>query len=125
MKSTLSIFGLPGNFAVAYDFSVSAIATLLPAKSIVFYATHNDAGVTFTSPADYNAGGGPPVMLAVMAWKESDTVPTDIIATKYVNDTNPKGGVLRQRPLCAYPSKAVYDGTGDVNAPENWSCKAA
>ncbi|KAF7915311.1 uncharacterized protein EAE98_011177 [Botrytis deweyae] len=60
MKSTLSIFGLLANFAVVYDCSVSAIATLLPAKSIVFYATHNDAGVTFTSPADYNAGGGPP-----------------------------------------------------------------
>ncbi|TGO44518.1 hypothetical protein BCON_0504g00010 [Botryotinia convoluta] len=65
------------------------------------------------------------VLLAVMAWVENGTVPTDIIATKYANDTNPDGGVLRQKPLCAYPSKAVYDGTGDVNAPENWSCKAA
>ncbi|KAF7890215.1 hypothetical protein EAF00_008530 [Botryotinia globosa] len=65
------------------------------------------------------------VLLAVMAWVESGTVPTDIIATKYANDTNPDGGVLRQRLLCAYPSKAVYDGTGEVNGPENWSCKAA
>lgn len=65
------------------------------------------------------------VLLAVMAWVENGTAPTDIIATKYANDMNPDGGVLRQRPLCAYPSKAVYDGTGDVNAPENWSCEAA
>ncbi|KAF5868762.1 putative feruloyl esterase b precursor protein [Botrytis fragariae] len=55
------------------------------------------------------------VLLAVMAWVENGTVLTDIIATKYANDTNPDGGVLRQRPLRAYPSKTVYDGTGDLN----------
>lgn len=65
------------------------------------------------------------VLLAVMAWVENGTVPNDIIATKYANDTNPDGGVLRQRTLCDYPSKAVYYCTGDVNTPENWSCKAA
>lgn len=60
MRSTLSIFGLLANFAVAYDCSVTAIAALLPAKSIVFYATHHDAGATFTPPPGYNAGGGLP-----------------------------------------------------------------
>ncbi|TEY61406.1 hypothetical protein BOTCAL_0169g00100 [Botryotinia calthae] len=47
------------------------------------------------------------VLLAAIAWVENGTVPTDIITTKYANDTNPDGGVLRQRPLRAYPSKAA------------------
>ncbi|KAE8442204.1 hypothetical protein EG329_003733 [Mollisiaceae sp. DMI_Dod_QoI] len=63
------------------------------------------------------------VLLAMMAWVENGTAPTDIIATKYLNDTNPEGGVLRQRPICVYPSHAVYNGTGDVDAPESWKCQ--
>ncbi|KAF7917866.1 uncharacterized protein EAE97_012004 [Botrytis byssoidea] len=60
MRSTLLILGLLAKFAVAYDCSVTAIAALLPVKSIVFYATHYDAGATFTPPPEYNAGGGLP-----------------------------------------------------------------
>ncbi len=63
------------------------------------------------------------VLLAMMAWVENGTAPTDIIATKYLNDTNPEEGVLRQRPICVYPNRAVYNGTGDVDAPESWSCQ--
>lgn len=48
------------SFAVAYDCSVSAITALLHAKSIVFYATHYDAGATFVPPPEHNSGGGPP-----------------------------------------------------------------
>lgn len=59
-RSALPILGLLASFAVAYDCSVSAITALLPANSIVFYATHYDAGATFAPPPEYNSGGGPP-----------------------------------------------------------------
>ncbi|TGO33696.1 hypothetical protein BHYA_0231g00080 [Botrytis hyacinthi] len=60
MRSSLSILGLLANFAVAYNCSVTAIAAPLPAKFIVFYATHYDAGATFTTPPEYNVGGSLP-----------------------------------------------------------------
>ncbi|TEY61407.1 hypothetical protein BOTCAL_0169g00110 [Botryotinia calthae] len=59
MRSALPILCLLASFAVAYDCSVSVIAALLLVESIVFYATHFDAGATFTPPPEYNAGGGP------------------------------------------------------------------
>jgi len=60
-------------------------------------------------------------LLALMAWTESDITPTEIIATKWLNDT-PALGVVRQRPLCPFPSVAQYQGSGDVNEAENWGC---
>lgn len=62
------------------------------------------------------------IMLAMMAWVEKGAAPSKIIATKYVNDTKHEA-VSKQRPLCMYPSQAVYRGFGPVDAPENWSCK--
>lgn len=61
------------------------------------------------------------VLLAMMAWVENGTAPTEIIATKWKNDTL-QDGVLRQRPLCMFPKQAVYNGTGDVNSASSWSC---
>ncbi|KAL5331025.1 hypothetical protein ACEPPN_000552 [Leptodophora sp. 'Broadleaf-Isolate-01'] len=61
-------------------------------------------------------------MLALMQWVENGVAPEEIVATKYVNDTV-KLGVLRQRPLCAYPKQARYNGTGDADVAESWSCK--
>lgn len=56
-----------------------------------------------------------------MAWTESDIAPTEIIATKWLNDT-PALGVVRQRPLCPFPSVAQYQGSGDVNEAGSWEC---
>jgi len=56
-----------------------------------------------------------------MAWTESDTAPSSLIATKWLNDT-PALGVVRQRPLCPFPSVAQYQGSGDVNDASNWEC---
>lgn len=65
------------------------------------------------------------VLLALMAWVENGTAPEVLIATKYVNDMAPgPDKVLRQRPLCVYPKRAVYTGEGDVDRPESWDCRA-
>lgn len=61
------------------------------------------------------------VVLAMMAWVENGTAPTDIVATRWNNDV-PADGVAIQRPLCPYPSQATYVGTGNTSLPENWNC---
>lgn len=63
------------------------------------------------------------VLLAMMAWVENGTAPTQIIGTKYENDTD-HDTVLRQRPLCVYPKQAKYNGTGDVDTAESWTCES-
>lgn len=63
------------------------------------------------------------VLLAMMAWVENGTAPTQIIGTKFENDTE-HDAVLRQRPLCVYPKQAKYNGTGDVDSAESWTCES-
>ena len=62
------------------------------------------------------------VLLAVMAWVENGTAPTQIIGTKYENDTT-HDAVYRQRPLCIYPQVAKYVG-GDQDAATSWECQS-
>lgn len=61
------------------------------------------------------------VILALMAWVENGTAPNDIIATVWT-DEEIHDTVLRQRPICAYPKQAKYNGTGDANDADSWSC---
>ncbi|EKG20365.1 Tannase/feruloyl esterase [Macrophomina phaseolina MS6] len=61
-------------------------------------------------------------LLALMAWVEEGTVVEELVATKFVDEDVTKG-VERQRPLCAYPKRAVYKGTGDVDSAESWECE--
>ena len=35
-----------------------------------------------------------------------------------------EGRVLRSRPLCPYPQRAVYDGKGSVTEAESFVCRA-
>ncbi|OTA95518.1 hypothetical protein M434DRAFT_20233 [Hypoxylon sp. CO27-5] len=46
-----------------------------------------------------------------------------IIATIWHNSTVPSSGVWKQRPLCPYPKKAVYDGVGGLNEAQSWKCE--
>jgi feruloyl esterase len=61
------------------------------------------------------------ILLAMTAWVENGTAPTEIIATKYVNDTF-HDSVARQRPICMYPQHATYSGSRDANSASNWKC---
>jgi feruloyl esterase len=60
-------------------------------------------------------------VLALQAWVEKGTAPQDFIATKFQND-DPTQPVTMQRPLCPYPSQAVYKGTGDTNNASIFYC---
>ena len=62
-------------------------------------------------------------VLAMMAWVENGTAPDAIIATKFLGDSN-KNVVVNQRPICAYPNLAKYDGVGNINSSSSWNCQA-
>lgn len=71
-------------------------------------------GVPGYQDADHDA------VLALIRWVESDQAPTHLVATKFANDSVPQG-VLQQRPVCAYPDTATFNG-GDLTNADNWSC---
>ena len=58
---------------------------------------------------------------AMTHWVESGEPPSQIIATKYVDDS-PAKGIAMQRPLCPYPQKAWYKGSGSTNDAGNFVC---
>jgi len=69
------------------------------------------------------AGGDGPSnfdALGVMEqWVEQQKTPGRIVASRVT------GGVAdRTRPLCAYPAAAVWNGTGDTNQAESFTCRA-
>lgn len=69
-------------------------------------------------------GAGPDTfntLAAMEAWVEEGRAPDMLTARKF----DEEGVETRAMPLCAYPARAVYDGTGDVNLAESWSCQNA
>ena len=73
-----------------------------------------------------NGGNGDAQHDAVVAmyqWVEKGTAPSQIIATKFVDDDREKG-VAMTRPLCLYPQVAKYKGTGDTKEAANFVCAA-
>ena len=61
------------------------------------------------------------ILSALERWVEHDAAPERIVAVKYVND-QPSQGILRTRPLCAFPKVAVYKGTGSTDDAANFEC---
>ncbi|KAI1412508.1 tannase-domain-containing protein [Hypoxylon sp. FL1857] len=62
------------------------------------------------------------VLLALVNWVENGAPIDQVIATTWNTPTDPSSGVLRQRPICAYPATAKWDGTNDVNNASSWTC---
>lgn len=59
--------------------------------------------------------------LALADWVEKGIAPSEIVATKFVDD-DPSKGVKFTRPLCPYPQVAKFKGTGDPNNAANFVC---
>jgi feruloyl esterase len=77
----------------------------------------------FMAPGMAHCGGGPgpntfDMQAALEQWVERGTAPERIIATHSVN-----GIVDRARPLCPYPQRAFYRGSGDTNDAARFVCK--
>lgn len=62
------------------------------------------------------------MLLALMDWVEKDTPIDSVIATTWETANDTSSGVLRQRPICAFPEKAVHDGKGNINDASSWRC---
>jgi len=57
---------------------------------------------------------------AVMVdWVENGKAPDRVVARKILQN----GAVPRTRPLCAYPQKAVYKGSGIIDEAESLVCR--
>lgn len=73
-------------------------------------------------------GGQPPsaqprydLFAAMSRWVEHGEAPREVVATRYV-DGAPAKGVAMQRPLCAWPKKAWYKGSGDTRDAGSFVC---
>jgi hypothetical protein len=64
-------------------------------------------------------------MLALIDWVEKGKPVDSIIATTWKVSQNVSSGVAKQRPICVYPQKAIYDKVGDVNQTSSWTCTPA
>jgi feruloyl esterase len=58
------------------------------------------------------------LLSALDRWVETGTAPDRIVASRIVN-----GAVVRSRPLCPYPRKAVYRGQGSTDDAANFACR--
>jgi hypothetical protein len=114
------------------DPAISALNSIDYFNSVVAKMGAKDAGAVmrmFMVPGLQHCAGGPgpnvfDMPAAVEAWVERGTAPSQIIATKYKTGTNPASGVLRTRPLCAYPQVARWTGTGSTDDAANFTCGA-
>ena len=80
----------------------------------------------FLIPGANHCGGGPSTSGAdwfspVVNWVENGAAPESVIGTA-APAGNPFPG--RTRPLCPYPEYAHYKGSGDINAAQNFVCRA-
>jgi feruloyl esterase len=55
---------------------------------------------------------------AVIKWVEQGVAPEKLVATKF----DAQGNLTMSRPVCPFPSQAVYKGTGDVNDAASFTC---
>jgi feruloyl esterase len=77
----------------------------------------------FMLPGVQHCGGGAGAdavdwLAALRAWVEGGEAPTRLIATKRA-----RGAAVRTRPVCTYPQRAVYVGTGSTDAAESFTCR--
>ena len=80
----------------------------------------------FLVPGMRHCGGGPgPNQLNLLTplknWVERGIAPEKIIAAKS-DDNQPKGKLVRSRPICPYPQVAQWLGRGDKNTAASFHC---
>jgi feruloyl esterase len=56
---------------------------------------------------------------ALVEWVENSNAPTSLTAKAGANSPWPN----RSRPLCPYPTQAIYSGKGDMEDAANFVCK--
>ena len=61
---------------------------------------------------------------ALQQWVEQGRAPEKIIYSHRSGGISSQGEVYRTRPVCAYPKQARYNGNGDLNDADNFTCVA-
>ncbi|KAG7088982.1 hypothetical protein E1B28_012928 [Marasmius oreades] len=61
------------------------------------------------------------VLMAMVKWVEQGEAPETIEGVKYVDD-DPTQGKAFERRHCRWPLRNTYDGRGDPDKAESWSC---
>ena len=77
----------------------------------------------FLMPGVLHCAGGPGPdnadwTEAIADWVEHAKAPDRVVAKKMAS-----GAVTRTRPLCAYPQRAVYKGSGSIDEADNFICR--
>jgi len=125
-----------------------------PGQSVAFFDRHAaqmggmarlaDSARLFLAPGMMHCGGGtgpdafnatlgipprPPsddarhdMFSALIAWTDRGEAPDQVVATRFSGED--EGKIVMQRPLCPYPQRAVYRGTGSTSATTSFSCVA-
>jgi feruloyl esterase len=107
------------------DAALNALETIRYYDSVVQRdPTMKESARLFLLPGvQHCAGGaGPDAVdwLAALAdWVERGQAPERLIAAKRAG-----GATVRTRPVCAYPQRAVYGGTGSTDAADAFVCRA-
>lgn len=83
----------------------------------------HDSYRLFMAPGMGHCGGGAgpsrfDMLTALEAWVEGGEAPDHVVASR-VRD----GEVDRTRPLCPYPERAVYTGSGSTDEASNFVCR--
>jgi feruloyl esterase len=105
------------------DPALSALGTIKYVDAVrARDASSGDYLRTFLMPGVLHCVGGPGPDRAnwigvLEHWVEKGIAPERVIASK-----NEGGKVVRTRPLCAYPLRAVYNGTGSIDEEKNFTC---
>lgn len=106
--------------------SISALNTISYYESVLKHMGANQENWLrlFMVPGMAHCGGGTGpnqfnVLAALERWRERNEAPESITAAR----VNERGFIDMTRPLCPYPKRAVYRGTGSTNDAANFTCK--
>jgi feruloyl esterase len=107
------------------DPALNALSTISYYERVLAHdRTAADSVRLFMQPGVMHCLGGPGPDLVdwfspIAEWVERNRAPERIIAHKMERD----GRVGNERPLCPYPQRARYDGKGDPNKADSYSCR--
>jgi hypothetical protein len=124
----LSAFDAAGGKLVLWhgwsDSALSALDTIdYYEAAAAFDPNATDHLRLFLLPGVAHCRGGPGAdlidwLVVIDGWVEGENSPDEIVAMKL----DATGNTTMQRPVCAYPEQAIYDGSSDPNLAESFSC---
>jgi feruloyl esterase len=96
-------------------------------------ASHADDMRLFVAPGMNHCGGGPgpnsfDTLGALDRWVTTGAAPDHLVGEKHSNDIaaflGRSDSIVRTRPVCAWPRRAVYRGTGSTDEAASFTCEA-